>query len=580
MSPAWPPGALRRLLWRLVFTLSPLLLLVIIGLKLMDAPFIEHYLPEIVVIALLLLLAAVALVWSALQDIVVEPLLHRHHLDRIKCQLRCQFQYEQQSLFSHQLRIPLQQLLSWCELLRESQLTAEQVEWLDEIDHSGHHLIHLTHEMIDLVALRSGEASLQRAPFTIFELLAGRSVLFPRRAADHGLTLRTETRGVFETLLEGDPRRIRQVVLNLCGLAADYTESGEIVVVAELVQRPQTDPDHCWLQITVEFPGCELDQVQVEQLFDPFQQVGAPLPQRRSRPGLGLAVSALLIERMAGTFRAHCGPEERSRFELDLQLHRGWVISGQPILLREGAHGVGWYHGRVLVVEDTTEVQLLLQRLLEQHGVTVALARDGEQALQLGLSESFDLILMDMQMPVMDGIEATRLLKAGGCPAPIVAISANLSQTFRARFTTAGCDDFLSKPVEQEALEAVVARYLDAISPDEAERSGLLARRERVMAISAELYQLFQEQIPLNRERLQSALQHRRWEEVRSVAHNLKGSGGNFGYPELSRQGEILCNLIDQGGNEAELTLQTESMLSALVEIETVAAPYRNENHR
>ena len=215
------------------------------------------------------------------------------------------------------------------------------------------------------------------------------------------------------------------------------------------------------------------------------------------------------------------------------------------------------FQGHVLIAEDTPEMWMLMENLLQSMGIETTVAKNGQEAMEAALATPFDLILMDMQMPVMDGIEATTILRQVGYMQPISALTANILPEHRQRFEEAGCDAFLNKLVDRQALLQVLRRYLQPAGGGHAEDE------EEVLVISDELRQIFMDRLHTMEPALESALRYEQWDEVRAVAHNIKGSGASFGYPELTEMGKVVCNAIDYETLD-EVPALTEQLLTAM----------------
>ena len=208
-----------------------------------------------------------------------------------------------------------------------------------------------------------------------------------------------------------------------------------------------------------------------------------------------------------------------------------------------------------------------MQQILEGYGIEVDIAENGQQALEKGLSSSYGMILMDMQMPVMDGIEATALLRQSFCQVPIVALTANVMRVHRDKFSEAGCNEFLTKPIDQQQLEQVLGQYLKPITAEEAAARGV-APHSQEMAVSESLMQTFLEGAQLHHQNLREGMTKQMWEQVRAAAHNIKGCGANFGYPELTEMGRTVCDRIDPLASDEEIMAAAEVLDRALAELQ------------
>ena len=216
------------------------------------------------------------------------------------------------------------------------------------------------------------------------------------------------------------------------------------------------------------------------------------------------------------------------------------------------------------MAEDTPEIQILVRRILAKVGLLVETVNNGKEAVDMVLVQSipFDLILMDMQMPEMDGIEATATLRQLGCDTPIVALTANVMQKHREQFQEAGCNDFLSKPIDRQAMFRMLEHYLE-----HSDSGPIVVEGDVEEFVDPELHELFLTRAVALREELHQHYSEEAWQEVRSAAHSIKGSGATFGYPELGDMGHAVCEALDLGkldqvpGLLKELLQELESVL-------------------
>ena len=549
----------QRKLLRRVASVFLLVLLVVVGvLGLTSNAFIELYLIETIVLLSLFMGAVGMLVWYSTQEIVVEPLQQRLSEQRAEALKAGQARDEFMATMSHELRTPLTVLLGNSDLLSKSSLTLSQQELLQTIDISGRSLLYMLNDILDLSKIESGAFTLEWSSFSMQELITEMEEIFPRRSTDDGITFKTELKGDFDHLLIGDMDRIRQVMLNLCGNAVKFTDQGEVRLQVELLQEGPLGQGS-WVRVVVEDEGIGMSSEVIERLFQPFHQADSAISRRHGGTGLGLHISWKLIQLMGGMVNVQSEVGQGSRFQIDLPLQQGEAIA------QDCAEELPYFRGRVLVAEDTKEVQLLMRQVLESYGIEVDIAENGEQALERGLAESYDLILMDMQMPVMDGIEATTLLRQSFCQVPIVALTANVMQVHRNKFNQAGCNDFLCKPVEQDRLQQVLAEYLQTITAEEAEALKI-ADRSQQLEVSDELRQVFLEGTVERQKDIRTALQQEAWEDLRLAAHNIKGSAATFGYPELTDLARAVCDHIDQLSDAADIVASAEALDQGITE--------------
>ncbi len=496
---------------------------------------------------LFLLLVAYA-VWRTIQRVVVQPMDRQMAEQLEEIQRTSRAKNEFLATMSHELRTPLTVMLGNGEMLAESGLNMEQQQLLRSMSISGHSLLYLINDVLDLSKIEAGKFELNEVPFSVNHLIDEMSQIFPRRASDAGIIFKIEQRCEFSRQLVGDSQRIRQVVLNLLGNAVKFTTEGEVHFIVDHLPSMRKGGEQV-LRLIVEDQGIGMSSEVVERLFRPFEQADSSISRRFGGTGLGLHISWNLVQLMGGEIRVESTEGRGSRFEVDLPL----AVSKLEDLGEPGPQEIeesrDRFRGRVLVVEDTPELQLLERRMLEKMGVVAEIAIHGREAVEKGLAQPFDLILMDMQMPEMNGIKATEKLRAAGCNTPIVALTANVMQIHREKFKEAGCDGFLSKPIDRDQLQRVLSLYLQP-APMQAEVFYSTAPPQPAVGemdseVDAELFEVFLESTRRRQQSLISALAVEDWKELHAVAHAIKGSGRNFGYPALTTLGEQVCDLLD-----------------------------------
>lgn len=453
---------------------------------------------------------------------------------------------------SHELRTPLTTIIGNCEMLAQQQLRNREQEMVRSIDIAGRSLLSLINDILDLSKIEAGKFQIDQSPFSLSELLRQIQHIFSNRAHNANLEFTVVHSSPPSQQLVGDSRRISQILVNLLGNAIKFTEAGFVRLYVELLEEMDQ------LIFRIEDSGIGISKAAQLQLFQPYKQADDTISNRFGGTGLGLHISKILAELMGGTIHVESSESSGSTFTLTLPLHLSEEIDSGTTALN--ARHYDPLQGRVLVAEDTPELQILLQQLLESFGVTVTIARQGLEAIDLALPDAFDLILMDMEMPLMDGIEATHTLRQRGDRTPIVALTANAMQQHRQQFEAAGCSGFLVKPIDHDALYKILSHYLQ---PAEAKRAAVPPNRIPNRVINDEMHTLFQERTLLVKTQLNEALTERNWTEVRALAHTVKGSGTTFGFPELTKRSAALCNAIDED-IEAQIPALAESLIQEM----------------
>jgi signal transduction histidine kinase/DNA-binding response OmpR family regulator len=385
---------------------------------------------------------------------------------------------------SHELRTPLTAILGHAELVLD-RLTPDNPahEPLTIIQKNGRHLLSLINDVLDLAKIEAGKVELDKQPFSLRALLDDLYALLEPRAAQRGLTLRFVLPPSLPEVVETDPTRLKQVLLNLLGNSIKFTERGWIELRAEYRPRSRSQGE---LQFEVSDTGVGMSPEQVKRLFRPFSQADGSTTRRFGGTGLGLAISRHLAAKLGGTLTVESELGRGSTFTVTVAVRLASQISGTA----EADHASdpqalpSLHDCNILLVEDSPDNRRLIAMILERAGAHVIAAENGQDALDryYGVHTTsddvvlqrpeIDLILMDMQMPVMDGYEATRILRQRGCRVPIVALTANAMVGDRQKCLDAGCTDFATKPVDRRRLLTLAASYTAASRARRAARAG------------------------------------------------------------------------------------------------------------
>lgn len=443
---------------------------------------------------------------------------------------------------SHELRTPLTSIIGNSELLldrgRESGGVAggtsqDDQEILRSIHNAGKNQLALVNDILDMSKIESGKFTIDEVPYDLSLLLRELEQMFSVRADDAGIQFVVEQRNRESHLLIGDVQRVSQILINLIGNAIKFTTEGEVRVTTWVGAEK--------LIFQVKDTGIGMSREALDNLFQRFHQADGSISRSFGGSGLGLYISEGLAHLMGGEIDASSQEGSGSIFELtlpykrsDTEIQQAGSVEQEPSVLDEQLHG------SVLIAEDTPELQLLERRILESIGLIVTTANNGQEAIDQVNQHHFDLILMDMQMPMVDGIEATRILRAQGHTLPIIALTANVMQKHRDAFSEAGCDGFLGKPIDKLELRKTLKLHL----LKEGEPHSLPASAEE--EVDEELMAIFAESSRQRGIDLRRALAAEDWQQVREIAHAVKGSGASFGYPALSKMAEQLQHTIDQ----------------------------------
>jgi PAS domain S-box-containing protein len=360
---------------------------------------------------------------------------------------------------SHEIRTPLNGVLGMAQAMAMGEVTDQQRERLDVIRQSGESLLAILNDVLDLSKIEAGKLELEQAEFDIDELSSGAIGAFAATAQAKGLSFELKVERGARGIYRGDSVRVRQILYNLVSNALKFTETGGVKVVVSRKARQ--------LSIAVTDTGIGVAPEKLASLFQKFEQADASTTRRYGGTGLGLAICRDLAELMDGTICAESRLGAGATFTVDLPLRRVSTAAAKPAAAvptpREPSEAVAI---RVLAAEDNGMNQLVLRTLLEQVGVTPVIVGNGREAVEAWAREAWDLILMDVQMPEMDGPTATGVIRAreraeGRARTPIVALTANAMAHQVAEYLQSGMDDFVAKPIEAGRLYAVIQDALD-----------------------------------------------------------------------------------------------------------------------
>ncbi|EHQ06236.1 ATP-binding protein [Leptonema illini] len=360
---------------------------------------------------------------------------------------------------SHELRTPLNAILGFSRLLQSDRTLPDHTRKnVEIINRSGTHLLRLINDVLDMAKIESGSMQLQKAPFDLGELLCDVTDLMRQRAEEKGLQLIIDQDSTFPRYIVADEGRVRQILINLIGNAVKFTEQGGVTL--RLGTRENT-LSH--LQIEVEDSGKGIAPEECRRIFEPFVQLGDQGGSHGT--GLGLAITKQYVELMGGSISVTSSPEKGSVFRVELPLEEAKeddIQRANEAEQREILGIAGRSDYRILIVEDQRDNQLLLQTLMENIGLSVRIASNGEEGVRLFESYRPHFIWMDRRMPVMDGIEATKKIRSlpGGADVRIVAVTASAFAEQRDEMLAVGLDDFVRKPYRPAEIYDCLAEHL------------------------------------------------------------------------------------------------------------------------
>ena len=392
-----------------------------------------------------------------------EAMLHAEQTTRIKTEFLANV--------SHEIRTPMTAILGFTEVLleeaRRPDTPSATIEALRTIQRNGDYLLALLNDILDLSKIESGRLEVERVNFSPVAVVREVERLMRVRAEAKGIGFQVDFDGEVPEYAESDPTRVRQILINLVGNAIKFTEIGEV----RLRVRLRDDPAPARLRFEVVDTGIGITAAERAKLFRPFGQADSSTTRRYGGTGLGLTISKRLTDLLDGTIAVDSEPGRGTMFCVEIPagnlegVARVGATQSLAALEERSPEVEPSLAGTVLLVEDGPDNQRLIELLLRRVGLDVVTAENGQQAVERVQEarvsgRAFSLVLMDMQMPIMDGYTATRILRRQGFDAPIVALTAHAMDTERSRCMSSGCDDFATKPIDRARFYALLRRHL------------------------------------------------------------------------------------------------------------------------
>ena len=464
-------------------------------------------------------------------------------------------------------------IMGIADLLAKTPLTPEQDKYVQIFRRAGDNLLNLINDILDLSKVEASQLELERTGFSLSDHLEKVMEMVAARAHEKGLSMVYEIAPSVPNDLVGDPTRLRQVLLNLLGNAIKFTQSGEVT----LRVAPDANPSvPTALRFTVSDTGIGIPHAKLGQVFERFTQADSSTTRRFGGSGLGLTISKRLVELMGGRIWAESEVGKGSVFAFAVPFEI-WAPINRPITAPVGAGPEPALRAlRILLAEDFPDNCIITMAYLEDTPYRVEIAGTGAIACEKFTAGDYDLVLMDRQMPVMDGLTATRAIRAweqaNDRPlTPIIALTASALKGDREMCLAAGCTGFLTKPIKQEVLlQAIREHTMVAPSPSRAESSRMDQMLLRVQSKSASRIPGYLLNCKQNVIVMSDALDRVDFETVTSLGHQMRGSGGMFGFPAITDIG-IAIELAAEN-SDTDASRKWLGALSIYLEgIETVA---------
>ena len=488
---------------------------------------------------------------------------------------------------SHEIRTPMTAILGFADrMLDPDQTASDRLTCVQTIRRNADHLLTVINDILDISRIEAGKMEVERIECSPIRIVGDVTSLLRGRAMEKGLQLDVIFHPPIPQTIRTDPTRLRQILINLVGNAVKFTDVGSVNL--EIRMADPADATTPRMRFDVIDSGIGMSAAQVRRIFHPFTQADTSTTRRFGGSGLGLTICKRLAEMLGGDIRVQSREGHGSTFSLILETGslagvamlddcREAVVMAEEAVTTAPAQ----IHGRILLVDDGRDNRNLLSYYLTRAGAEVTVAENGKIGCQkaieaMSAGAPFDLILMDMQMPEMDGYSATSKLRSKGYTGPIIALTAHAMADDRARCLRSGCTDYLSKPVERSVLLATVARHVGqpggvsstpsqpGLSADSATIHSALTGEPEVQQFLAN----FIGDLPHIVTRLRSLLDDGRLEQLRQVLHQLKGTGGMYGFPQITDAAELVQQHVDRAESLDDIVREVGELVQLIRRVE------------
>jgi signal transduction histidine kinase/CheY-like chemotaxis protein/HPt (histidine-containing phosphotransfer) domain-containing protein len=434
---------------------------------------------------------------------------------------------------SHEIRTPLTAIVGFGDYLKEPDIPmSDRSKAIDSIVQNGIHLQQIINDILDLSKVEAEKLEVERIEVSLFELIKHIEALLSMQTRDRSLTYSIDYDFPLPQKIITDPLRYKQILINICNNAIKFTEKGTVHVNISFQRH-----DHK-LRVDVKDTGMGLEADQLDKVFEAFTQADSSTSRKYGGTGLGLPLSRQLAEMLGGTINVTSTPGIGSCFSITIdpgKIDTQNFVEQMPADLdkthkKQHATNNITLSGNILLAEDTIDNQRLLSMYIHKSGGHVDIANNGQEAVEAALANNYDLILMDMQMPIMDGMQAVKILREKAYNKPIAALTANAMKKDREYCLDAGCDDFLAKPVDRNQFFELLKKYLTVGEIDNTTPITSTMDDDEFQ----DIIDMFVERLPATQKNIHDAYAIQDWERLTGLAHELKGVSGSLGFPSLT----------------------------------------------
>lgn len=421
---------------------------------------------------------------------------------------------------SHEIRTPLTSIIGYAEALLADEFKGEEKQAIKAISLSGKHLLTLLNDVLDLSKIEAGKMEIELLPVNLLELIEEVRTLVEDSARKKRLVF---TVNISETLprhIYTDPVRLKQILVNLLSNAIKFTKQGKVTLDVGIESEQ--------LFFKISDTGLGIDKKRQAELFAPFTQGDSTITREFGGTGLGLSISAQLANKLSGQISLESELGIGSCFTLTIQAK----LCEIPSMEEEKPDQQSKLSGKILLAEDSNESRQLLTRMLQSQGLEVRAVENGQQLMEAAMAEEFDLIFTDINMPVMDGLQALKLLRAVGVETPVVALTANVMSEDIQMYMHAGFSEHLSKPIDRQKFARLLQQHL----PDISEQNELAMPNDEMRQLMSQ----FVSGLPAHLQAIKLAYQQNNLSQLEQLAHKLRGTAALFQFKQISEMARQL----------------------------------------
>jgi len=457
---------------------------------------------------------------------------------------------------SHEIRTPMNSIIGFSELAQDDYVSPKTKQYLDNIADNARWLLDILNDLLDTAKIESGKFVLENIPFKLNDIFSQcQSAILPK-TDEKGLVLYCYTEPIDGKLLIGDPVRLRQVFMNLLSNAVKFTDTGTVKLMASINAYNEK---RIKIKFEVKDSGIGMNPDQITNIFEPFIQADESVTRRFGGTGLGLPISKNIIEMMGGKLHVVSIPGTGSTFNFELVfdlIDDHFYTQDQETTFSDTEKPI--FKGNILVCEDNTLNQQIICEHLARVGVNTVLAHDGKEAVEIVKKKDsknpFDLIFMDIHMPVMDGLEAAKKITEAGVTTPIVALTANTMLNDTKSYTDNGMNDYIGKPFTSRELWKCLIKYLPVINYDNIDADRLLNEDDRLLKQLLTLFVKKNQSTFLN---IIQSIDSGNIKKAYRIVHTLKSNAGQIGEKRLQKVATTVENMLVSGeDNTTEIQMK------------------------